>query len=204
MNGYANIGEVQKDAIRELGNIGAGNAATALASLLNDKVEISVPNLKFIDISEISDILGGPEKEVVGILVRMTDDVDGMLIYIMDYHFVKHLLGSLLNEDVQAFSGISEIGLSALKEVSNILSGSYVNALSRLTSLDIRLSLPEIAIDMVGAILNFPAAVVGELGDKLLLIEENFIASGNSIQSHLLLIPNMQSLHEIMKRLGVE
>jgi chemotaxis protein CheC len=204
MQNYMNIGEIQKDILQELGNIGAGNAATALSNLLNDRIEITVPKLKFIDINEISEILGGPENEVVGIVVKMTEDVDGLLIYIMNFDFVKHLLGTLVNEEVDFFRGITDIGMSALKEVSNILSGSYVNALSSLTNLDIRLSLPEIAIDMVGAILNFPASLIGEMGDQLLLIEEDFIISQNLIQSHLLIIPDLHSLNEIMKRLGVE
>ena len=203
MHDYTNLGEFQKDVIRELGNIGAGNAATALGKLLNDRIEITVPALKFIEINEISGILGGPENEAAGIILRLSEDIDGLLVYLMDCDFINHLLGCLISEDAKDIRSISELGLSALKEVSNILSGSFVNVLCSFTGSKIRLSLPEIAIDMVGAILNFPASFAGEMSDQLLLVEVEFILSGDSVQSHLLLIPDIRSLNKIIERLGV-
>jgi chemotaxis protein CheC len=204
MESYDSFNELQRDVIREIGNIGAGNAATALAGILNNKVSITVPQLQIIDVGEIVSVLGGPEREVVGVLVNMTDDVEGMLLYILDDEFVEMVTELLLGEPFDNYRSINEIGLSALKEISNILSGSYINALSSMTNLDIRLSAPEIAIDMVGAILNYPAAQFGEMGDKLLLIEEDFISGGNSVKSHMLIMPDLESLTLILNRLGVK
>jgi chemotaxis protein CheC len=105
----------------------------------------------------------------------MTDDVEGMLLYLLDEAFVRNMLELLLGETLTEYSKISQMGRSAIMEISNILSGSYINALSSLTNLNIGLSTPDMAVDMVGAILNYPAAQFGEMGDKLLMVEEDFL-----------------------------
>lgn len=199
---YNDMSDFQLDALREVGNIGAGNAATALSDMITDKVLISVPELKVIDVKEMASILGGPENEVVGILVNMTNDINGMLLFILDKQFTHLLINILLDENLEGFESITEMGMSALKEVGNMLSGSYVNAISMMTNLDIRLSTPQIALDMVGAILSYPAAEFGIMGDKLLFIEENFISGKESIRSHLLIMPDTDSLDKILKILG--
>lgn len=205
MKNYDNFNDMQLDVLREIGNIGAGNAATALSSLLDDRVSISVPELKIIDVSDIANILGGPENEVAGILVNMTNDINGMLLFLLDKEAINQLISVLTYEKVESFNDISEIGLSALKEIGNILSGSYINSISMMTNLDIRLSTPQIAVDMVGAILSYPAAEFGIMGDKLLFIEENFLTGdSSSIKSHLLIMPELDSLNIMLNRLGVE
>jgi len=203
MENYNNINDYHLDVLREIGNIGAGNAATALSDILTDKVLLSVPILKIIDVNEIATILGGPENQVVGILLNMTHDIEGMLLFILGKDFTHLLINALLGENIDSFDNITDLGMSALMEIGNILSGSYVNALSAMTNLDIRLTTPQIAVDMVGAILSFPAAQFGEMGDKLLFIEEDFISGSNTIKSHLLIMPEMKSLDLILKSLGV-
>lgn len=202
MEKYDNLNETQMDVLREVGNIGGGNAATALASLLTNKVDMTVPSLSVISVSEIAQILGGPENQAVGIVLTMADDVSGMLMYILDMHFTRLLLGSLLGREIESFESIDEMDLSALKEIGNILAGSYINAISSLTGLKIKISTPQIAIDMVGAMLNYPAARFGEMGDRLLYIEEDFLSGANSIKSHLLIMPEYDSLEVILKNLG--
>ncbi|HEX3027411.1 MAG TPA: chemotaxis protein CheC [Clostridia bacterium] len=203
MENYENLNDIQKDVLREIGNIGGGNAATALSSILTDRVEMSVPKLGVIGINEITEILGGPENEVVGILVPMSEDVRGMLLFILDKHFTHLLINALLNKNIDSFENINEMDLSALKEMGNILSGSYISAISQLTNLNIMLSPPDIAIDMVGAILSYPAAMFGMMGDKVLFIEEDFFSGIENIKSHLLIMPEMESLEIMLNRLGV-
>ena len=203
MKSYDTISDIEIDVLREVGNIGAGNAATALADILADRVDMTVPELKVVDVSEMTSILGGPENEMVGILVNMTNDVEGMLMFLLDKNFTHLLINVLLDENIEDFSSITDMGLSALMEIGNILSGAYVNALSTMTDLNIQLSPPQIAVDMVGAILSFPAAQFGEMGDKLLLIEENFQSGQESVKSHLLIMPEMNSLDTILNKLGV-
>jgi chemotaxis protein CheC len=199
---YNNLNDFQMDILREIGNIGAGNAATALSEFLCDKVILTAPELHVIDVDKMADLLGGPENEAVGILIEMKLDIKGMLMFILDKKFTHLLINVLLNENSEGFENITDMGMSALMEIGNILSGSYVNAISAMTGLNIGLSTPQISIDMVGSILSYPAAVFGEMGDKLLLIEENFISKMNTVKSYLLIIPDLKSLEIILKILG--
>lgn len=198
-----NLNAMQMDVIKEITNIGAGNAATALADILTDRVTMSVPMLQFTHINDIAHVLGGPENEVVGVLVGMTNDLDGMLMFLFDKRITLTLLRVLLNKDASSFESIDEMDMSALKEIGNIIAGAYVAALATITDLDVRLSPPDIAIDMVGAILSYPAAIFGTMGDQVLFIKEDFDSGADQVTCHLLLMPQPESLDLIMKRLGV-
>ncbi len=203
MKRYDELSDTEKDVLREVGNIGGGNAATALASMLAGKVNMSVPDLRVVDVSKVSDILGGPEQEIVGILITMHGDVSGMLMFLLDKHFTRLMINLLLDKQIDSFEHINEMDLSALKEIGNILAGSYINAIATLTGLSIQLTPPDISIDMAGAILSYPAALFGEMGDKVLYIEEDFMHEKDDIRSHLLIMPNPDSLAKILQRLGV-
>ncbi len=204
MENYDNISEFQLSVISEIGNVGAGNAATALSDILADRVMMSVPELRVIDVTNMTTILGGPESEVVGILVNMTDDVEGMLLFLLNKDFIGMLIKVLLDKDIKDFDEISEMDMSAIKEIGNILAGAYVNAIATMTNLNIWLSPPQVAVDMVGAILSYPAAQFGMMGDKLLFIEEDFMSGDETIKSHLLIMPDMKSLRKILSSLGVD
>jgi chemotaxis protein CheC len=203
LKSYDHLSEIQKDVLREIGNIGGGNAATALSSIMTDKIDMTVPDLKIVDINQMVQILGGPENEVVGILVSMADDVRGMLLFLLDRHFTRLLINTLLGKNIENFENINEMDLSALKEIGNILAGSYINAISTMTGLRISLSPPDVAIDMVGAVLSYPAALFGMMSDKVLYIEEDFLTTHEDIKTHLLIMPEMESLQIMMERLGV-
>lgn len=203
MGHYDNLNDAQKDVLREIGNIGGGSAATALSSILTGRVDMSLPELRISEVDEITALLGGPENEIVGILVPMSGDVKGMLLFLLEKQFTHMLINVLLDRKIDSFESIDEMDLSALKEIGNILAGSYINAISTMTGLQIRLEPPDIAVDMVGAILNYPAEIFGAMGDKLLCIEENFSSGDESIKSHLLIMPEPFSLKLILERLGV-
>ncbi len=202
MQSFEDFNAFQLSVLSEIGNIGAGNAATALSELLADRVSMSVPELSIIDVSDMTTILGGPEKEVTGILVNMTEDIEGMLLFLLTPHFVKLMIRVLLQKEIQDLEEIKDLDLSAITEIGNILAGSYTSAISSLTGLDIRLTPPQVAIDMVGAILSFPAAQFGQMSDKLLFIEENFLSGDQTIRSHLLIMPDLESLDKILGSLG--
>ncbi|NLW12006.1 MAG: chemotaxis protein CheC, partial [Clostridiaceae bacterium] len=161
MKNYEQMNDFEMSVLSEIGNVGAGNAATALSHILADRVNMSVPDLRILDVSDMTTLLGGPENEFVGILVTMDKDVRGMMLFLLEQRFVCKLIEVLLNEKISSFSELSEMGRSALMEIGNILAGSYVNAIATMTNLNIELSTPQIAIDMVGAILSYPAALFG-------------------------------------------
>ncbi|MDD2221116.1 MAG: chemotaxis protein CheC [Clostridia bacterium] len=200
---YNDLSEFQLSVLSEIGNIGAGNAATSLASILADKVSMTVPKLQIIDVNSMTAILGGPENELAGILVNMTGDIQGMLLFLFDKKFICKLINVLLDKDIDKFENITDLDMSAIMEIGNIMAGSYISAISVLTNLSIGLSTPQLAIDMTGAILSYPAAMFGMIGEKLLFIEENFLSGEESIKSHLLIMPEPNSLQLIMESLGV-
>lgn len=203
MINYDAFTDFQLSVISEIGNVGAGNAATALSDILADRVMMSVPELRVINVTRMTTMLGGPEAEVVGILVNMTGDVEGMLLFLLNRQFVGLLIKVLLDKEINYLDEINALDLSAIQEIGNILAGAYVNAIATMTGLSIRLTPPQIAIDMVGAILSYPAAQFGQMSDKLLFIEEDFISGAKTIKSHLLIMPDLPSLEKILESLGV-
>jgi len=197
-----NLNSLQLDVMREVGNIGAGNAATALSRLLSGRVSMSVPALRVVDLSEVATSLGGPENPVVGILLTLSEDITGLIMFVFEKRFLHSVIKSLLKKDLEDLEHLTEMDLSLLKEIGNIMAGSYLNALSQLTGLKVKLSTPDISADMAGAIMSVPASIFGMIGDKALIIQEDFIGE-ESITSHLILVPELDSLNIIFKRLGV-
>lgn len=198
------LNSMRYDILREVGNIGAGNATTALSQLINSKVDMTVPKVELLDFSALADVVGSAEKLVVGILLNLSGDINGMMMFMVDneaaHHMVNRLVGKEDNNNMEAFD---DMELSALKEIGNIIAGAYLSALSSLTNLKIVESIPYMAIDMAGAILSVPAIAFGELGDKALLIESEFNQTEYSVNGFFILIPTEESYGRILSSLGM-
>lgn len=196
----------QFDVLKEIGNIGAGNATTALATMLNIKVDMSVPNVALLPFDNISSFIGSEEQTVVGILLEIQGDIDGMMMFLFDMKSAHHLVNSLMMRDVhQDESGMadfSEMEMSALNEIGNIVSGSYLSALSGLTGMKMVSSVPALSIDMLGALLSVPAIEFGKYGDKLLMIQSEF-GEDDFVTGYFLLIPELESYDKILTSLGM-
>ncbi len=188
------------DVLKEIGNIGSGNAITALANMLSKKINMSVPKVRIIDFKDISTILGGEEEVVVGIYLNLEKDIEGNIMFILDMESAVNLLNMLLPRQVEE---LDELSISALSEVGNIVASSYVNALSTLTDLKIAVSVPSLAIDMAGAILSVPAIQFGLVSDKALFIETIFQEGDNLVKGSLFLLPDIESFEKILLLLGV-
>ena len=137
VTGIDDLNNIQLDVLREIGNIGAGNAVTALAKLLNRKVEMDVPRVKILEFHEVSETLGGAELPVVGILLKMTGDLTGNIMFILKKNAAAMLVNMLMNRPLDTEPVFNDMDISALKEIGNILTGSYLSALSGLTNLKI-------------------------------------------------------------------
>lgn len=201
-----NLNNIQMDVLREIGNIGAGNAATALAKMMNKKVDMNVPKINVLEFKDINEILGGAETLVVGILLRVTGDLQGNIMFILDIPSARLLVDLMMGEggsDPSKSNEFSDIEQSALKEIGNILSGSYLSALSTLTNLLIMPSIPDLAIDMAGAILSVPAIEFGKVGDTVLYIETEFSDGCSKVLGDFLLVPDVDSYSTLLKALGV-
>ena len=165
----AYLNEMQFDALKEIGNIGSGHAASALSSMLDRPIDINVPQTDILDYTEVVENLGGPENVLAGILMSLTGDVSGMIMFLIHKPFVKILLSNLLGMDIEDNFDLDEMSQSAIKEVGNIIAASYVNAIAELTGMKIEVEIPMLSVDMLGAIMNVPIVEFSQVGDKVLM-----------------------------------
>ncbi|MDP9728867.1 chemotaxis protein CheC [Alicyclobacillus tolerans] len=201
MSVFYNLDDRQQDILREVGNVGAGHAATALSVLLQESVQMSVTAARLCPFDEIADIAGGPEAPVVGIFLQIGGQMNGSMFLLLPMQSAEHLLHQL---NLTGHEGLlfEELQLSALAEVGNILSGSYVTAISELASLQITLSVPSIAVDMAGAILDIGLAFSGDIADQAILINTQIWQGQMNIDGHFFLLPHPQSMVKLFSALG--
>ncbi len=199
---YENLNSMQMDVLKELGNIGAGNAVTALSKMLNKRVNMEVPKVKILEFNEVTEILGGAEIPVTGIYFRMDGDISGNIMFLIPVESSKALLDMLMGiyRDGDEFG---EMDISALEEIGNILASSYISSLSALTGMKIKISVPALAIDMVGAVLSVPIIQFGHMGDSVMLIETHFSEGNTHVKGNFLLIPDVESFANLLEKLGV-
>jgi chemotaxis protein CheC len=197
---YENPTPLQLDAIREVGNIGTGNAATALSQLINKKVEITVPSINIVPFDEIFSRIGGDEV-VVGVIVRVLGDAPGNILFIFEKNVALNLIEQLTGEKEQY---ITDMGYSVICEVGNIISSSYMNAIARFTNLFIAPSVPAITCDMLGAILSTTFIESEQFDDNVLDIETMFLnQESTNVGGHFYYVPKPGSLEKILNSLGV-
>lgn len=189
------------DILREIGNIGAGNATTALAQMLQCKVDMAVPQINLLEFKDIGAAMGGEELIMAGIYLGVEGDITGSIMFLVEKESARHLVSKLMGMELEG-DEFSEMELSALKEVGNIITGAYLNSLSSLTNLKIYPSIPDLTVDMAGAILSVPAIEFGALGDRILLIQTKFF-DDVSIDGYFILIPDMPSYGKILSALGM-
>ena len=190
--------DIEFDVLTEIGNIGAGNATTALSQLINARIDMCVPKVDLLGFSELAEIVGGAETLVAGILLSLEGDVDGMMLFVLEssaaHLLVDQLMGCVSGENKGDFSEM---------EIGNIIAGAYLSSISELTNMKITSSVPYLSVDMAGAILSVPAIEFGKLGDKALLIESKFKDLDVDISGYFILIPTLESYGQILTSLGL-
>lgn len=198
----------QIDILREIGNIGAGNAATALSDLLGRKVDMSVPEIKVLPLSSVPEIMGAPENPVVGGMVDMSGDLTGQIMLLLGIREARVMASIICNPDDSPerldgeISDLTELDISALSEVTNILSGSYLSAISSLSGLFIIPSVPSMCVDMAGAMLSVIAVECGKTGDSALFFETRFLDEKDKMVCNFFLLPDRSSYKKLMDSLG--
>ncbi len=190
------------DVLKELGNIGAGNATTALAQMIGSKVDMKVPQVKLLDFNEVGAVMGGEEQIMAGIYLLVEGDITGSIMFLLNEKSAHILVAKLMGMQETSDEPLNELELSALKEIGNIITGAYLNSLSMLTKMKIIPSIPDISIDMAGAILSVPAIEFGTLGDKILLIQTQF-TDDLTIDGFFILVPDLESYDKILGSLGI-
>ena len=187
------------DVRKEVGNIGAGNASTALAQMLGKRVDVNVPMVRLLDFTEVGGAIGGEEQIMAGIYLQLDGDIKGSMMFLLSKESAKALAGELMggfgSDDSQ---DLTEMECSALKEIGNIITSSYLNSVSTMTGLKALPSVPSLCVDMAGAILSVPAIEFGMMCDKLLLIENKFSSGADG---YLILVPDLDSYDRILSSL---
>lgn len=197
---------LELDILKEIGNIGAGNATTALSQLINARIDMNIPKVAILPFNELAEIIGGAETLVAGILLSLEGDVDGMMLFVLRSTAAHMLVNQLMGcgqPPSPETGGFNEIEESALKEIGNIITGSYLSSISSLTNMLIISSVPYLAVDMAGAILSVPAIEFGKVGDEALLIESQFKDMDVDISGYFILIPTMESYKRMLHSLGM-
>lgn len=189
------------DLLKEVSNIGAGNAARALSQMIGVRVEISVPDCSLVGFSGIADILGGPEKIMLGILVQFSGDLDGFILMMQEPADAIKTLNVLMDADLAPWPDAGAGALEPMGEVCNILTGAYLTAISGLTGLQVTASVPEMTVDMAMAIMNVPAQVYGETGEYVLVLDTRFGGKAAGTKGHFFLIPTVDSFATLKTRL---
>ncbi|AKF94577.1 chemotaxis protein CheC [Brevibacillus laterosporus] len=199
------LGEFQLDVLREVGNIGAGHATTALSQLIQKEIDMTVPQVRIISFQEIADFLGGDEVVVIAVFLRVEGDCPGNMFFIIDIpsakNLLQHLLGIVPQEEQEEI--FSEMELSALHEIGNIMAGSYLSSLADFTKLNMQPTVPALAIDMAGALLSYGLIELGRAGDFALTIDTAFMEGNEKMQGHFFLIPDPDSFATLFQALGV-
>ncbi len=199
---HYHLGDDAADVLREVGNIGAGHAATALSKLLHQSVEMQVPQVELIPFDEIADVVGGPESIVACVYLKVTGDLTGNMFLIQSLDSAKQLTGQIL-PDKMPVEVLDELELSALGEMGNILTASYLTSLTDFTKLKMYPSIPYISIDMAQAILTVGLLSDAPLGDYALVIHTTIHIISAMERAHIFLLPDPGEELVLLHALGV-
>ena len=197
------MNDLQFDVLKEIGNIGAGNATTALSQMMNMKIDMGVPNVALVPLSEIAGIIGSEEMIIVGILLGMQDDIEGTIMFLLNEKSANTIVKQLMGQEEKSLQEFGKMEMSALCEIGNIITGAYLSALSSLTNMTISATVPAATIDMAGAILSVPAIEYSKIGDKVLFIETQ-LGEDNFLDGYIVMVPEVESYAKILTSLGIE
>lgn len=200
---YNDLNSLEIDTLREIGSIGTGNAATSLSQLLNKEIRITLPEVHIMGYNEAIEWIGGAEAITAGVLVQLGGEINGIILSVQQMEFVDLVLSSMGCQTVQEYSQLGELERSALVEVGNIMISTFINALSGLADISIKLTVPAFTVDMQGAILAVPMAAFGGQSDYIMTIGGNFICEDRQVPCRLLLSPDIRSLNFLLRKLGV-
>ena len=196
------VNEKYFDVLKEIGNIGAGNATTAIANMLNMRMDMSVPKVEFLPVETLGTAIGAEDEIIVGIMLGVEMDIDGSMMFLMDEPSAHHIINRLMMRPDDYSEPFDDMDLSAIKEVGNIIAGSYLSAISGLTGLTISPTVPFVAVDMAASILSVPAVQFGIMGENALIIETQF-SDEVGINGYFILMPEEASYSKILGALGL-
>ena len=201
---FRELNSVQLDTLKEVSNIGMGHAATALSQMIGQRVNLTVPNVTVAEISQVPEHLGGAEKMMVGITLQILGDARGSIMLLFPEESAHRLLCSLLGQQEKGLV-MTEVSVSALKEVGNILASAYLSALGKLLNKTLIPSVPLLAYDMAGAVVDHVLIDLSQSGDFAMMIETDFGGEPDqdlAIKGHFFLLPDPVTLNIFFSDVG--
>ncbi|MCI8536455.1 MAG: chemotaxis protein CheC [Hungatella sp.] len=203
LKSYEDMNLLELDVMKEISSIGTSHAATALSKLLQKEIRITIPEVNILGYEDTINKIGYIEELVTATLVRMSNEVNGLMLFIFKLDLANAVLEKLIGRRYEDFQELDELAYSALEEIGNIIICSYVNAFTQLVKVEIDLSVPSSTVNMLGGILTVPIAEYGYVTDKLMYINAEFIMDGEKLSDGLLMLPDIESLNSILEKLGV-
>ena len=204
MASFENINEIHLDVLKEIANIGSGNAASSLSRMIGSTVDIKIPEIDIKGFNEATEALGGPETIMMGTLLFLSEGIEGMMMFLLPVDVVCDLVNMLMGTDIKSHEEIDEMGESVIMECSNIMSASFVTAVAEMTDMVIDISPPQITLDMLGSIMSVPSISYANIGDSLLFMKNELEIEGKKTNANVLLLPDMPSLGKLMAALGID
>ena len=192
------------DFLLEIGNIGSGNALTSLAEFIDRRVDMKAPRLEFVDFNELFSSVGGVENVVSGFLINVHGDVNGIMLFLLQNELASEVCDILLGSKLIDLNALDELHVSLFKEIANIMAGSYISALAEMTGLKISTTVPDLAIDMAGAILSVPLIHFENVYGQILLIQNSFSVDSKEYNSSIFFFLEDESISKLMKQFGIE
>ena len=205
MEDIRSLKALQLDALREVANIGAGHAATALSTMTGGTIMISVPTINIARLEDVPPQISGPEEPVAAVLMNMLGDLTGRTLLVFPKPTAIRMAELMLRKPQGTFTDLGELEQSAIKEAGNILSGAYMNALSDFMGLMLLPSPPSLAVDMSSAVLTTAYLQFGSDRDYVFCVESEFYLQdiGERLRGFFLLLPDYASLQAILKAVRV-
>jgi len=199
----SNLTLLQLDALKEVGNIGAGHAATSLADLLGEHVVITVPNASIVATAQLATAVSRPESTVVGVLLRISGQAGGVMVYAFDEADARRMADTLTMQPPGTTQEIGELERSMVGEVGNMLTGAFVTALAEFTNLRFEMSPPMIAVDTLATILSEVSVTAAALGDYALEMDTTFVQARGRLEGRFFYLMDENALTAILTSLGM-
>ena len=199
---YQDITEKEIDMLREAGNIASGNAMTSLSKLINSTLDMNIAQVRIEKIQELPEVLGNAEEVIAGLLINVYGDLKATLLLAFETESAIGMVNRILGKELKNLDEFDEIDHSVLCETGNILAGSYLNALNQLTGLNLDVSIPQVAIDMAGAILSYPAIEFIYNDNTMLFIETIFKDINGYLNGNYILILDHDAYSSVIRSLG--
>lgn len=202
--GASNYNDLQLDVMREIGNIGAGNACTALSVLLGTTIDMSVPSVHLLGYENAAEYFGGEDNVVLGLKVNITDDFNGMMVHVVQKRFAERIINTFYEKKIEDIAALDEMDSSVLNEMANITSGAYANSIATLTGFFVNIGTPSQKAGKLSEVMMMPIQEYVKPGESLLVVDEIFTIDDEHISSNMVLALDKESMAKLFDKLGVQ